>query len=274
MKRKVLQAMKLATFVAGAAAFCCFATRSASAVEGTITLKADGRQMTGNLSWSGSRKAYDITVDKIQTSVNLDQVAHVQITTPPAGFDAAVKDVQTGRFSAAIPVLKKIFDEHTMLVYDRMAAPWLAQAYIGNKQPKEAVAVCDRLVRDNPDAFGDGALAAAYIDGLQADGQTVRALDVIRKIVELGARDGVAMALLKRGDIEMKRNNYREALIDGYLRTVVLFADVEAAQPEALYKAARCFDQLSQAPYAERMRKQLFQFYPQSPFAERARSGS
>jgi TolA-binding protein len=71
----------------------------------------------------------------------------------------------------------------------------------------------------------------------------------------------------------MKQGNYKDALLDGYLRTVVLFGDIKPTQPEALYKAAQCFDQLGQGPYAERMRKKLLADFPQDPYAQRVQSG-
>ena len=45
-------------------------------------------------------------------------------------------------------------------------------------------------------------------------------------------------------------------------------------QPEALYKAAKCFEEKGQHSYAEKMRKELLSSYPQSEYAQRVRSGA
>ena len=80
-----------------------------------------------------------------------------------------------------------------------------------------------------------------------------------------------------RGDIAMKAGNgsndaCKKALIDGYLRVVYLYKDAEIAdrlQPEALYKAARCFDKLNQSGRADTMRTELKRTYANSPWANK-----
>jgi TolA-binding protein len=249
------------------------AASSLAGVQGTLIMKADGRRVSGELRWKGSQRAYTVTSKQVETSVGIDQVEDVEIPAPPVGLDAAAKQVQEGRFGAAIPVLKQIVSDYRMLKYDAVACTWLANAYTGNKQPKEAIAAIEDLTRDNPELLGDGGIAGAYLDALIADQQDAKTETVLGKIIELGSRDGAATALNKRGEMKMRRNSYKDALIDGYLRTIVLFEDVKQAQPEALYKASKCFDQLGQAPYAEKMRKKLMQEYPQSRQAELAKSG-
>ena len=64
------------------------------------------------------------------------------------------------------------------------------------------------------------------------------------------------------------------ALIDGYLRTVVFFQGIKSVQPEALYKAAKCFEEKGQHSYAEKMRKELLSSYPQSEEARQLRAGA
>ena len=84
-------------------------------------------------------------------------------------------------------------------------------------------------------------------------------------------------ALIMRGDIALKNGNEsndasRKALIDGYLRVVFLYKDAEIAdrlQPEALYKAARCFDKLNQSGRADVMRTELKRTYANSPWANK-----
>ena len=64
----------------------------------------------------------------------------------------------------------------------------------------------------------------------------------------------------------------KKALTDGYLRVVFLYTDDEVAdrlRPEALYKAAHCFDKLGQSGRADAMRTELKQNYAASPWAAR-----
>jgi len=83
-----------------------------------------------------------------------------------------------------------------------------------------------------------------------------------------------AMAQIKRGDIERKKENLKEALVDGYLRTIVLFKQVKEVQPEALYKAAKCFEELGEHSYAEKMRKTLLEKYPLDPYTGKIKAGT
>jgi TolA-binding protein len=55
---------------------------------------------------------------------------------------------------------------------------------------------------------------------------------------------------------------------------VVVYQAVESVQAEALYKAARCFEELGQAMHADRMRKSLLAKYPKSEWAEKTRAGA
>ena len=84
-------------------------------------------------------------------------------------------------------------------------------------------------------------------------------------------------ALIMYGDIAMKDGKEsvdacKKALTDGYLRVVFLYKDAEVAeklQPEALYKAAHCFDKLSQSGRADFMRTELKRSYASSPWANK-----
>ena len=248
-------------------------TGARAEVEGTIFTK-EGREIPGMLSWKGSARSYIVRSGGAEHTVALDQVRDLRVKTPPPGLAAAMQQVQEGRaISSAIPVLKQIFETYDMLQYDVVAGRGLAEAYAKGGQHKDAVAICEKLSRDNPAALADPGLAGIYTAELLALDQTSRLKDVLQTIIKQGSRESAAGALIRRGDMEMKRNGYRDALVDGYLRVVVLFEDIKSTQPEALYKASLCFDQLNQGTYAERMRKKLIQDYPQDPFAAKVKSG-
>ena len=81
--------------------------------------------------------------------------------------------------------------------------------------------------------------------------------------------------MILRGDIILKAGNEsndaaKKALTDGYLRVVYLYNDAGVAarlQPEALYKAAHCFEKLGQSGRADSMRTTLKKSYASSPWA-------
>ena len=83
-----------------------------------------------------------------------------------------------------------------------------------------------------------------------------------------------ATVKMRQANVDRAKGDLKKALEDGYLRTAVLFRDVKSAQPEALFKAAECFQQMGQIPYAEKMRKRLLEVYPQSPEAGKVRGGA
>lgn len=264
--------MQSAVLVCMFAAAALVASRASAQVEGTI-ITQEGREMPGLLSWKGSQKVYIVRNGPAESTVSLDQVRDLRVKTPPAGLAALIQQVQEGRaVSSAIPALKQIFDRYDMLQYDIVAGRWLAEAYSKSGQLKDAVSVCEKLTRDNPAGLADAGLASTYTAALLALDQVPQLKNVLQSIIKQGSRDAAAVALIRRGDLEVKRNGYRDALIDGYLRVIVLFEDIKPVQPEALYKASLCFDQLNQATYAERMRKKLLQTYPQDPLAAKIKA--
>jgi tetratricopeptide (TPR) repeat protein len=239
-------------------------------VAGVLTLK-DGREAKGTLRWKASAKAYEFQAEgsPAVVMISVDKVAGVR-TRAPAELVEAVKNVQAGKYPPAIPVLAKVMDDYVMLEHDMTAARYLAEAYQKTDKPKKALAVFEKVT-------GAGALSedllSLYADSLIADTQYAKALEILGRIVEQGSRTAAAVAQIKRGDIEVKKGNPKVALVDGYLRTVLLFDDVKQTLPEALYKAALCFDQVGQTPYAERMRRRLAAEFPQDPYAAKAKGG-
>jgi hypothetical protein len=97
---------------------------------------------------------------------------------------------------------------------------------------------------------------------------------VIQQTIQNGAKEAVAVAYLKRGDLMVGRNNHKDALIDGYLRTILLHESVKEIQPEALYKAVKSLEALKQATYADKWRKKLLAEYPSDPYTARLKAGS
>ena len=49
---------------------------------------------------------------------------------------------------------------------------------------------------------------------------------------------------------------------------IVLFQDIKEVQPEALYNAIKCFEQLNQGGYANKLRQKLLAEYPDDKYSE------
>jgi len=241
-------------------------------VKGAI-LKKDGGRLTGMVRWLPSSKVYVVTTEKgVALQVPVAQVSGIKVA-PPANLEKAVRAVKSGQYGGAIPVLERIMKQYTMLEHDVSAARWLAVAYLKMKNAKKAVEMCEKVIKVNPGAVTAGELTGVYWDALLATGREATLKKQLAKAIESGNRTMAAIAQVKRGDIDMKNERYREALVDGYLRTAVLFQDVKEAQPDALYNAMKCFEELGQHSHAEKMRKKLLNEYPKHQNAQKARAG-
>jgi hypothetical protein len=84
--------------------------------------------------------------------------------------------------------------------------------------------------------------------------------------ISSGSKEACAVAYMIRGDMMKDKGDPKMALVDGYLRTVLLFENVKEIQPEALFKTAKCFEAMKQPAQADRWRKKLMAEYPQSSY--------
>ena len=94
---------------------------------------------------------------------------------------------------------------------------------------------------------------------------------ILLEAVEKGSRQVAAEAQIMRGDIDFKKGNYRDALVDGYLRTAVMFQRVKWVRAEALYKAMQAHEKLGEHSHAEKWRKKLLAEFPNSIYSKRLR---
>jgi len=85
-------------------------------------------------------------------------------------------------------------------------------------------------------------------------------------------RNIVAVATMMRGDMAMKKGDYKAALLDGYLRTMYFYQNVTELQPEAMLKAVECFQKMGDPTKGERIRSMLLARFPNSPEAREAQS--
>jgi len=250
-----------------------FAGAAVAEQEGTIITRPDNRPLAGMLKWRALDRVYEIKSGQTTTTWPLEKVNSVQIRTPPPALEGLSKLVKDGAGGSAIPGLLQIVASYEMLNYDLEAARWLAVAYTKGNKAAEAIRVCEQVSQYRPKSALPADFLRAYWQALLMDRQYTKLEQELADVAAEGGREAAAVAQNTRGDMKMEKKGYRDALVDGYLRTVVLFQDIKSAQPEALFKAAQCFDQLGQATYAERMRKRLLSEFPQDPNAEKLKAG-
>ncbi len=251
------------------------ASAADASVTAIITKAGTGQKLKGSVKWLAIEKVYEVRPEGSTVSYKLSpsEVAAIQVARP-ADLDTAIRNAQTGACAQAIPVLEKIMRDYTMLEHDVLAARYLAQCYMKNKAPLKAVVMCDRVMVSNPASAEDPGFAGMYWQALLETDQYSKLDKALDIAIKGPSRELAAVAQLRRGDIARQKGNLDDALIDGYLRTVVFFQAVKSVQPEALFKAAECFQEKGQHPYAEKMRKQLLSNYPQSEYARRVRAGA
>lgn len=246
-----------------------------AAVMAIITKAGTGQQLKGSVKWQATTKQYVVQPEgsPVQYKLSPSDVADIQVARPPE-LDVAIKQVRSGNYARALPVLEEIMKEYTMLQHDVAAAQYLAYSYLKTKEPRKAVAMCDKVMSSNPKAAQDEQFAGIYWQALLETEQYIKLNQALSIAIEGGSRQLAAVAQIRRGDMARQKGDLDSALIDGYLRTVVFFQGIKSVQPEALYKAAKCFEEKGQHAYAEKMRKELLSSYPQSEQARQLRSGA
>ncbi len=242
------------------------ALSASGAVKGSLTLK-DGTAKSGLISWDGRK--YVVGIGKFNETISASEVQDVDVDEP-AKLQEAIKQ-------KSIPELETIVKEYAHLKWDKVAGRYLAEAYLADGKPADARKVCDDIIDGEPSAAYRGDLAPAYWSALLSLNRRVQLEKNLGKAMKGKDRFSRGAALIMRGDIAMKEGDEspdacRKALADCYLRVVFLYTDADVAgrlRPEALYKAARCFDRLGQSGRADSMRRELQRSYASSPWANR-----
>ncbi|MBR1870410.1 MAG: tetratricopeptide repeat protein [Kiritimatiellae bacterium] len=248
-------------------------------IKGTIFL-VDGTKRAGAIRWSAKEKAYIIKKQAGATFIDEqtppDQVERLDIEKP-AQWDALAKAVEAGKGTAAIPRLEAIAKQYAHLQWDKEAGRYLAQAYIAQGNFDKALAAANDIIKTDETAAYLGVLAPMYWQALLKKGQNSKLEAALKKAVASGDRYASGAALIMRGDMLVEgkpgdRDAALNALEDGYLRVVLMYNDAGVAEhlrPEALAKAAKCFETAGMAPRAATLRGQLRAQYPNSPWVSK-----
>jgi len=240
----------------------------AGAVHADTIRKTDGREVTGlKIKWFPSRQEYQVEgADGTLLSVPADDVESMQITKPDE-FDKAAQACAAKQFEVAIPILEDIISRYKRLQWDGLASELLAKAYLGKGDFKKAAQVMSgimegtarNLVTDEQYGLYWTALAGAQMNAVLKQSLTEAVLGESRPLA--------ALALVKRGDINKADGKREDAMLD-YFRSILMYEDVEASKPEALFKAAQLLDEMRE-PRAEDLKKRLRANYPESPYVRK-----
>lgn len=240
-----------------------------------VVITPEGRKIEGTIKWVPRDKAYGIVAKggaNVELQMAPDKIAELQIPRPRE-LDTAIKAISDGNAAAAVPALEKIASEYLMLQWDTVATRYLADALVQSGKVDDALRVCEKVIAANPDAAFLGEMAPAYWQALIKKDRISRVEGLITKAIKTGDRAASANALIARGDLVLASGDTAEiakkALRDGYLRVVSLYKSERDAQPEALYKAAQCFDKIGLSARADQMRSQLKGEYGASAWARK-----
>jgi len=253
------------------AALFLLAGQAVAQVPGTI-IKNDGGRATGLIRYLPSSKMYEIQVDRVSVKVPASQVARLSINKP-AEIDKAAQLMAQKQYGQAIPLLKRVQTQYANLQWDEYALRGLAECYFGNGMESDGIKMVEQAMQFGGDSLSPG-VVNRYWDALIKQKEFAKLERSVEMIVATGARDVAAAAQVKRGDMLKERGQMKEAVVDGYLRTVVFFEEQKAAREEAAYKAMKVFQDLGQQSYADKMRKILQKDYPNGQWTKKAQAGS
>ena len=238
------------------------------AVQADSIRKTDGSEVSGlKIKWFPSRQEYQVEgADGTMLAVAADAVESMQISKP-ADFDKAAQACAAKQYEVAIPLLEDLISRYKRLQWDGIASEMLAKAYLGKGDFKKAAQVMSgimegtarNLVTDEQFGIYWTALAGAQMNAVLKQSLT--------EAIASDSRPLAALALVKRGDMNRADGKRDDAMLD-YLRSILLYDDVEASRPEAYFKAAQLLDEMRD-PRAEEMKKRLRANYPDSPYARK-----
>lgn len=245
-------------------------------ITGTIT-DAQGAH-NGIVRYSLKSKTYFVTTKQngavLESEIAPGDVVEMEIAEPP-GWDKAVENVQKGRAAASVKYFEAVVKKYNHLQWDLRAARYLADAYLSSGDTDKAYEACNSVVRADPRNAFSGELAPIYWKVLLKMGRKDALEKLLVRAASSGDRFSSGAALIGRGDLILasgeSAESIRSALVDGYLRVALMYTDgkiAEQLRPEAMAKAAQCFEKIGQAGRADAMRGDLKRLYPNSTWAK------
>lgn len=267
---KVLRITRGQKIAVGVMLLCAISAVSWAGIDAMaqIKKKSGGPAVTGMTRYLASSRMYKMEMKNpnnpasvVMMDIPLTDVESIRVVEPK-NYKELVKKVELEQYASAAPALEAMQKDYLMLEWDVKAAALLVEVYVKLKQYSKAASTCREMLKINPDVLREGRFFMYYAEALMAEGKDAILTDLINEVIATGPRPSVAEAHVIRGDMLMKKGDFKLALIDGYLRNIVLFEDEKASLPRALSKAIKCFEQLGENNNAEMMRKKLKQDFP------------
>ncbi len=239
---------------------------SSNVIAANLLTMRDGRQLRfRSIRYQERTEEYIVITEAGRFPIPAADVREVRVSEPERWIEGTHL-LNNQRYDDAISVFRDIMRDYNKLGgWDLRARGKLAQAYAAQGEHIRALAQYEALFEEiSPTVqqrrnYWDSLLAADRYSTLK------RELD---NVIAEGRREEVAAAYLMRGRVHDAEGNTMEALFD-YLRTHILFEEIEDVQPEALYRAADRLDALRDAR-ADELRSRLRERYPRSEYARRA----
>ena len=135
-----------------------------------VIVNTEGKPFKGLIRYKATNKVYIIKAGQIELEVPVATVRSI-IVAEPAELRPAVQLVRDNKLEPAIAALEKVAQEYILLQWDIPATRWLAEAYIRDGKPEQAVRACERLIDKRPEAAISGEVAPRYWDALLASGR-------------------------------------------------------------------------------------------------------
>jgi TolA-binding protein len=239
------------------------------AAQGAHVTMPDGRTIEGTNIRITSQGDVILTTPQGQQTFPKGQYLKAVADKPPE-FDQARALAGQKKFDESIAMFKSIALQNKGLDWDLKALAAVGQIQAAKGDAAGAVATFEQIFKDSPEARTDATVGWAYRGALLAAKMYPKLSADLDELVAKGSRSDAAKAQVMRGDIRMAQNQVEGAVMD-YLRSAILFENETEVQPEAIFKAAEGLEKLKD-PRAKEMYRKLVQNYPDSPYAQKAKT--
>ena len=192
------------------------------------------------------------------------------VADKPAEIDKAAQLMEAKQYDEAVKLLEDVIVRYRFLDWDNQARALLPKLYAKKGDFAGAIGAYEKLFAASPKSKEDADAQWGFRDMLLQAKQYDKLEQQLASVIATGARADAAKAQIIRGDAKMAQNQIEAAAMD-YLRTVILYANEKAVQPEALLKAGDALEKLRDARSKE-MFKKLVAEYPASPEAATAKT--
>ena len=197
-----------------------------------------------------STDKYKILKNNAEFLIPAAQVEYIK-PPKPAGFDQC-KDISK---------LEAIVEKYYKLWWDVEASKKLIPLYLAHDQSDKAINLFEKLNINKEKVPFD--LRKSYWKALEMADKKDRLRMDLNAAMKDKSREVRAKAYIVNGDLLMSQYNAKDALVDGYLRAVVVYSDVKSLRKEALAKTIKAMDSLRD-PKAYDMRLLLRKEFPET----------